>query len=150
MLGPLEWPVAWRSPRERLIGGLDELLRQARGTPDTLPHLIDLHEEKDLQDLFMSGWSKLSAARDLLRVPCRRDELKVVAKMCVWGNFWCWNALGRRLLRLGPRASEEPIPSARKEYAIVFEGYADAARAMNAACDTVLFTGLDLGHHPVA
>jgi hypothetical protein len=153
MLGPVEWPVAWRSARERLVDGLDELLRQALGTPGTLPHVIDLDaldEEQSLSDRFTSGRSKLSMARELLRVPCRRDELKIVATMCAWGSFWCWRALGKALLQLGTRASDEAVVTARRDYAIAFEAYADAARAMNAACGAVVFTGLDLGHHPVA
>jgi hypothetical protein len=137
MLAPVEWPVAWEDARERLVRALVELVREASDTTN----MVALGEEKALH---FAGWSALSMARDLLRIPCRRDELRIVARLCVMSTFWCWSAFRRALLRLGEHAADERIVAARRRYAIAFATYAEAARAMNDACGAVLFTGLDL------
>jgi hypothetical protein len=138
ILAPVAWPVAWEDARTRLVGALDGLVREAT---DSKLHALELGQD---QDVHTSGWFALSTARDLLRIPCRRDELGIVAKLCAMGNFWCWRAIGRALLRLGERATDAPAMAARRGYAIAFATYAESARAMNEACGGVLFTGLDL------
>jgi hypothetical protein len=135
ILAPVEWPAAWEDARKRLVHALDGLVAETS----------DMFDKLDLiQDRHIAGWFELLAARDLLRIPCRRDELRVVAQLCMDGNFWCWRAIKGTLFRLGQQAGEEGVIGARRGYAIAFATYAEAARAMNEACGAVLFTGLDL------
>lgn len=138
MLAPVDWPDAWDEARGPLVEALAELGRELG---EAIPHLLELREEKDLH---MAGMEALASARDLLRTPCRRDELRVVARLCAWGNFYCWRALGNALLRT---PVEEPVAAervaVRHRYAVAFARYAQAARAMNDACGAVVFTGLD-------
>ena len=138
MLAPVEWPLSWVEPRRRLASTLDEIVRDA--APDAIAQTFEL--TLDEADLYRAGWNDLIAARDLLRVPCRRDELRTVGRLCDAGNFARRRALGRALLRLGERATAQVI-AARDRHAISFEVYAAAARSMNGACGTVMFGGLD-------
>ncbi len=135
LLAPVEWPAAWEEPRRRLVDALRELLLAIDDT------FGDLGQE---EDLYRAGLNTLSVARDLLRTPCRRDELRTVARLCALGNAWCGRAARRALDLPGERALDESLRAAQRRHAIAFAIYAEAARAMNAACGVVLFTGLDL------
>jgi hypothetical protein len=81
LLAPVEWPTSWRDARLGLVNALDALVRET--APDSIPFDLTLDE----RDLYHGGWTDLALARDLLRVPCRRDELRWVAKLCDAGNF---------------------------------------------------------------
>jgi hypothetical protein len=144
LLAPVDWPLAWEDARMHLIQGLTALLvEMSEDTPGNLLHVIDL--DLDL-DLYHAGCFQLARARDFLYTPCRRDALREVARLCVVGNFWCWRALGRAVVRSRERAASEPVDNARRRHAIAFETYAEGARAMNEACGVVLFGALDLGN----
>jgi hypothetical protein len=142
MLAPVEWPAAWHDARWRLWSALNELVDATSfGPPESLPSVLDLRDDGDL---YSSGWYQLVAARDLLRDPCRRDELRVVARLCTVGNFMCLQALRRAYARLGTQIMNQAVEVARERHHVTFAEYAQAARLMNEACGTVLFTGLDI------
>jgi len=142
LLAPVEWPAAWHDARWGLWHALSELVSAiSDGTPYALPRVLNLRDE---HDLYIMGWHQLSMARDLLRLPCRRDELRVVARLCVMGNFACWRAFTRSYDRLLSEGTlSESVRAARQSHLIAFAEYATAARMMNDVCGTVLFTGLD-------
>jgi hypothetical protein len=135
LLAPVEWPEAWDDARRRLVDALGQL---ALVIGDSA---IDLGAD---EELYRAGLSTLSVARDLLRTPCRRDEMRAVARLCALGNAWCSRAVGRSFDVRGPRTADEQVATAQRQYAMAFATYAEAARAMNTACGAVLFTGLEL------
>jgi hypothetical protein len=144
LLAPVEWPASWREPRQRLVRALDDLVLVT--APDSISFDLTLDE----RDLYFAGWTDLTLARDLLRIPCRRDELRAVAKLCDMGNFARWRAFGRALARAGERSLENPVATTRRRFAVAFGVYAEAARAMNDACGLVLFSGLDFTYRPAS
>jgi hypothetical protein len=142
MLAPVEWPAAWKEPRLRLVRALDELLRELKdGEPGALPTLLDLGGDRDL---YASGRREIATARDLLRTPCRRDEIRIAGWMCEIGSFSCWQALERTVQRLSRNDATEAIVTARRRYASAHGVYVEAARAMNDACGAVLIGIADL------
>lgn len=136
LLAPVEWPTSWREPRRRLVKALDDLV------DETAPNRIPFGLLCDEYDLYFAGWSVLKRASELLRVPCRRDALRTVARLCDNANVTRGRAFGRALVRLGERPPEDPVTITHNRFAIAFGVYAQAARAMNDACGRVLFAGL--------
>jgi hypothetical protein len=137
MLAPVEWPSDWQEARWQLINALDKILSETDGfTPESFPSRLALQDERHLQ---MVGWSTLESARNLLRTPCRRDELRVVARLCNTGNTACTFAYRKAMKRLGSRSTEEPIAEALRRYSISAELYATAARALNETCGSAIF-----------
>jgi len=114
MLGPVEWPVAWREPRERLVRAIAQLLRVASASV------------KD--DLLALDVEPLRLARRLLDVPCRRDELRHVADLCDLG-----------VVQLNPDRRD----ARQVAFAVAVGTYIEAARGLNHACGVVLFKILE-------
>jgi hypothetical protein len=136
ILAPVEWPPAWDEARRQLVAALGGLLLAMDDG------FGDLGQD---DEIFRAGISTLSVARDLLRAPCRRDELRAVARLCDLGNAWCWRAAGRALERVGARAADEPVREANRRRALIaYATYAQAARTMNDMCGATVFAGLEL------
>jgi hypothetical protein len=144
LLAPVEWPTTWQDARAHLVTALTALVRSMdRHAPGSLAGTLPL--DLDAVDLYDAGIAQLATARDLLRTPCRRDQLPLIARMCNLGCFSCWRALGRALLSPSEGARASALVAARSRYAIDLAVYAEAARAMNQACGAALFTGLEPG-----
>lgn len=140
MLAPVEWPEEWEAVRGKLVNALGGLTREANPlTPDSLAKVLGPGD----RGLEATGWAVLRSAHDLLRTPCRRDELRIVAHLCNVGTTTCVTAYRRALKRLGERAADEGIVFARRRYSVVALQYAQAAREINEACGTALFEAID-------
>jgi hypothetical protein len=141
LLAPVEWPLEWEAARPRLVTALDHLLRETNpDSSDSFPALLDLQGDGEMQAV---GYAALISARDLLRGPCRRADLVVVARLCNISVVACLRLFRRALARMGSRATEGPLIDARMRFVVAFEHYAQAAREFNDACGAVLFQGLD-------
>jgi hypothetical protein len=119
MLAPVEWPVAWRELRQRLASALDELVRVLES--QVLGSLAVAHIPTQIRLLNL----RLAC---LLVPSCRRDDLRLLATLCYMGTMSGGDADWRSI----------SVPSAA-----AFGAYAEAARALNAACGVVLFTELE-------
>jgi len=82
-------------------------------------------------------------AGELLSTPCRRDQLRPVARLCWTGLFNIITTCGDALVRAGEAARSGPLLEARMRFDAAFDRYAQAARALNAAAGEVLFDRLD-------
>lgn len=140
LLAPLEWPLEWSALRPALVVALDALVDET--CPNTGGSFCDLHDFGECTELQAFGHVVLMNARDLLRRPCRRDELPTVARLCNAGNSACLRASRRATPRSGasdPAACEQ----GRARYLSALAEYARAAAALNEAVGAVLFEGLN-------
>ena len=142
LLGPLEWPPEWEAERPRLVEGLESLLRAMNpNQPDSFPTLLGLAPEE--QSTHATGYAVLQSTLNLLRPACRRDQLRVVARLCNIGQVTCQQAYRRALAGWRGAPMTGALLDARTRYVFSFEQYATAARALNSAAGEVLFEGLD-------
>ncbi len=139
LLAPIEWPSEWSEARPSLIAALDTLVDET--CPDEKTSFFALHDLGTEVDHQRLGHLVLLNALDLLRRPCRRDELPIVARLCNAGSTTCLSAYRRMILQSEEGASIEQ--DARARFRSAFEGYAAAARTLNDAVGAVLFEGLD-------
>lgn len=141
LLEPIEWPAEWEQARQALVSALDELAQQVDPTAsDSLPAALRIEEDM----LLLSSRNAFLVAQDLLHRPCPVDDIVPVAALCRTGTAGCFFAFARTLASLPPEADRGAVQLARTRYEVAFQKYAQAARAMNAACGAVLFDGLDL------
>jgi len=147
LVANVDWPPNWEPSRQRLVSAMESLLLTINPqSPDSFPALLDLQEAKEQHVI---GYAVLQSALNLLRTPCRLDELRFVARLCNVGNTACIRAYQRVL----PQRMRQPKPGAlldaRTRYVIAFEHYAMAARELNSLVQSVLFEGLDIRLEPV-
>jgi hypothetical protein len=90
-----------------------------------------------------TGHAVLQSALHLLRPPCRRDQLRIVARLCNIGQTTCHQVYRHALARRRGAPVSGALLDARTRYVFAFEHYAVAARALNSAVEEVLFEGLD-------
>jgi len=138
-LAPIEWPIEWSEARPALVAALDTLVDET--CPDEKVSFFALHDLGVDAELERVGHLVLINARDILRRPCRRDDLPSLARLCNLGSATCLGVYRRVISQSGEGASIDQ--DARTRYRSAFEGYAAAARALNDAVGAVLFEGLD-------
>jgi hypothetical protein len=142
LLNPLEWPPEWEQHRLRLVEALDSLLHAIDpDQPDSLPALLVLEQKG--KTLHAAGRFMLISATELLRTPCRRDQLRLSAGLCSVGYYYCLVAYRHALARPAGESHAAPLLEARMKHAASFDRYAQAARALNSAVGEVLFEKLD-------
>ncbi len=142
LLAPLEWPPEWEQHRLPLVEALDSLGRALDPRqPDTLFALLEL--EPDVEIIHTAGGVMLSSAADLLRPPCRRDQLRLGAHLSNAGYHACLVTYHRTLAKHAEESRAGPLLEARMKLAASLDKYAQAARALNSAVGEVLFTRLD-------
>jgi hypothetical protein len=139
LLAPIEWPSEWSEVRPALVAALDTLVEET--DPDAEESFFALHDLGADAELQRVGHLVLHGARDLLRRPCRRDELPIVARLCNIGNAACIGTYRRAIQRSRQDASIHRDTRAR--YRSAFAGYAEAAEELNDTVGVVLFEGLD-------
>jgi hypothetical protein len=141
LLDPLEWPPEWEQHRPGLVEALESLssLLDSRN-PNSLTTLLKLSPD-ELR--YWGGGVMFFTAVQLLSTPCRRDQLRPVARLCDAGFHGIMTAYRHALDRAGGSALSGPILEARMQFAAAFERYAQAARALNSAAGEVLFEMLD-------
>ena len=93
-----------------------------------------------MDDSFIVGLATLTDVRQILHLPCRRDEIPFVASLCSTGLWACLQSY-RRALQQTP--STPALQDARVAFIYAFSQYSDAARAMNGALEAAVFTHLD-------
>jgi hypothetical protein len=140
LLNRLEWPPEWEQLRPGLLEALDALYSVVDPIrSDSLTTLLDLGpDEGYANDIVM-----FLTAVELLTTPCRRDELRPVARLCWRGLFSIITTYRPALARAGGAARSGPLLEARMRFDAAFDRYAQAARALNAAAGEVLFDRLD-------
>lgn len=139
LLAPIEWPKEWREAWPSLVAAVHTLVQETcPGAKASFFALHDLGTDAELQRI---GHVVLIDAYDLLRQPCRRDELITVASLCNTGSSVCLGAYRKAMQRSGKGASIDQ--DARARYRSAFAAYAEAAAALNGAVGAVLFEGLD-------
>lgn len=139
LLAPIEWPKEWSEVRPALVAALDTLVDET--CPDEKASFFALHDLGTEVDIQRLGHVVLLNARDLLRRPCRRDELPIVARLCNAGGVTCLGVYRRMIVQSGEGAAIDQ--DARARFRSAFAEYAEAARALNGAVGAVLFEGLD-------
>lgn len=82
-------------------------------------------------------------AVQLLSTPCRRDQLRPIARLCDLGLHGIMGTYRSALARERGEALSGPLLDARMRFAAAFDRYAQAARALNSAAGEVLFERLD-------
>ncbi|HLM45773.1 MAG TPA: hypothetical protein VK458_18005 [Myxococcaceae bacterium] len=141
LLEPLEWPPEWEQHRPALLDAMGVLaLAVDPGKPDSLTTLLALGPD---EMHYWSGLTMFLTAGELLSTPCRRDQLRSVARLCWTGLFNIITTCGDALVRAGEAARSGPLLEARMRFDAAFDRYAQAARALNAAAGEVLFDRLD-------
>lgn len=141
LLDPLEWPPEWEQHRPALLDAMGVLaLAVDPGKPDSLTTLLALGPD---EMHYWSGLTMFLTAGELLSTPCRRDQLRPVARLCWTGLFNIITTCGDALVRAGEAARSGPLLEARMRFDAAFDRYAQAARALNAAAGEVLFDRLD-------
>lgn len=142
LLDPLEWPPEWEQHRPGLVAALG-LLSFALDPmkPDSLAALLKLNS--DDVGYYWSGVFMFVTASQLLSTPCRRDQLRLVARLCNTGFHIIMKTYRHAFARAGGSALSDPILEARVRFAAAFDRYAQAARALNSAVGEVLFENLD-------
>lgn len=141
MLDPLEWPPEWEQHRPGLLESLKELVAVVGlEKPDSLTTLLALTPD---EARYWSGFVMFLTAGELLSTPCRREQLRPVARLCWGGLSTIITTYRHALARAGAAALSGPILEARMRFDAAFDRYAQAARALNAAVGEVLFDRLD-------
>ena len=105
--------------------------------PDSLPALLALSPDDTAHHI--DGHFMLASATELLRTPCRRDQLRLGAHLCNVGHAACLATYRRALAKAAKEARTGPLLEARMKLAASFDRYAQAARALNSAVGEVLF-----------
>ena len=147
LVANVDWPPNWEPGRRRLVNAMESLLLTINPqSPDSFPALLELQETEEQH---VVGYAVLQTALNLLRVPCKIDELRFVARLCNVGNTACIRAYQRVLPQRMRQPVSGPLLDARTRYVIAFEHYAMAARDLNSLVQTVLFEGLDARLEPV-
>jgi hypothetical protein len=139
LLAPIEWPSEWREAWPSLVAAVDTLVEET--CPDAKASFFALHDLDTDAELQRVGHVVLIDARNLLRQPCRRDELPTVASLCNTGSSVCLHAYRKVIERSGEGTSIDQ--DARARYRSAVAAYAEAAAALNEAVGAVLFEGLD-------
>lgn len=140
LLEPIEWPPEWEQARGPLVTALEELSRQADPeNSESLAAALGLTGEP----LCEISFTILHFAKVVLSRPCPRGELPYVASFVTLGNYVCFLAFGLKLRKPSSTGNRDAIQPTVTRFSVVFQRYAQAARAMNAACGEVLFDGLD-------
>lgn len=129
MLAVLEWPSSWREPRDHLLSALEDLVREF----DALEKLVDLGDKKHHLSM---GRNAVVMGREMLRTPCRRDQLALVATTCTSGVLSCAIVVSEAAAEAG---YNDALAVAYRHFIITFNTFAEAARAMNSVCGSVLF-----------
>jgi len=150
LLAELDWPRAWDKARQDLVLTLEPLVRAME--PETTLKVLDFAGTLGggpravllLMGITKMSASALGAALIALRKPCVPGELNTVAHLCNMGTALI-NSLPRGpSAQLLSKATDNDKPDVSR-LLDAFERYTHAARAMNKAVGTVLFTNLDLG-----
>ncbi|HEX2571280.1 MAG TPA: hypothetical protein VH877_17110 [Polyangia bacterium] len=137
LLEPQDWPPSWVPLRTALLRGLDNLLHQLDPrSAGSLANLLGCGKDES----FIVGFAVLTDVRQILHLPCRRDEIPFVASLCSTGLWACLQSY-RRALQQAP--STPDLQDARVAFIYAFSQYSDAARAMNGALEAAVFTHLD-------
>jgi hypothetical protein len=110
-------------------------------TPAEKASFFALHDLDTDAELQRVGHVVLIDARNLLRQPCRRDELPTVASLCNTGSSVCLRVYRKVIERSGEGTSIDQ--DARARYRSAVAAYAETAAALNEAVGAVLFEGLD-------
>lgn len=139
LLAPIEWPKEWAAARPALVAALETLVDET--CPSDHVSFFALHDLGADAEIERVGHLVLIAARDLLRRPCRRDELPTVAGLCNLGSATCLGVYRRAIQKSTNDAALDS--GARARYRSAFADYAAAARVLNGAAGAVLFEGLD-------
>jgi hypothetical protein len=142
LLDPLEWPPEWEQHRPGLVEALKSLSSVISPGPDSLTVLLGLKPGEAVMSYWVGGFM-FSTASQLLSIPCRRDELHPVARLCCTGLGLIIQTYRREFAKAGESSLSGSILEARMRFAAAFDRYAQAARALNAAAGEVLFVGLD-------
>jgi hypothetical protein len=141
ILAPIEWPSEWIPARTKLTNALDALIEETdpdNQLPASNPYVVDAQARE-------TSHVVLYVAGDLLRKPCRRDELRSVAALCNTGI-----ALRLRLerKRAGPALNlpsgvrQRDIEASSLRFRRAMAAYVEAANELNDAVGAVLFEGL--------
>jgi hypothetical protein len=140
LLAPLEWPPEWEQHRPGLVEALKSLSSViGPSKPDSLTVLLGLRSD----EVGWGGGGMFLTAFQLLSTPCRRDQLRPVARLCWLGLHGIMRTYRDALDRVRESSQSGPILEARMRFAAAFDRYAQAARALNAAAGEVLFERLD-------
>lgn len=140
LLAPVEWPPAWSAARPALVEALDALVEEAN--PDADDSFLATHGIDDNPDLRYVNYHVLYAARNLLRRPCRRDELRTVALLCNTGMALLLKEYRRVKKDTDAGTPSRAVLAARRRLRRALAAYTEAASALNDAVGAVLFEGL--------
>jgi hypothetical protein len=141
ILDPLEWPPEWEQHRLALIEALGLLSYDLDpGKPNSLTVLLKLNSD-DVG--YWNGVYMFLTAGQLLGTPCRRDQLRVVARQSNIGLHSILKTYRHALARGGGSTQSGSLLEARMRFAAAFDRYVQAARALNSAVGEVLFENLD-------
>jgi hypothetical protein len=141
LLAPVEWPLEWEKARPRFVESLEAMLRaMSPDQPDSFAALLELGDDALA---YATGYAVLQSVLNLFRTPCRRAELRFVARLCNIGHTSCLSVYRRALARRRGQPMNGALLDARTRYVVALEHYSLAARALNSAVGAVLFEGLD-------
>lgn len=132
---PLEWPLEREAIRPSLTAALGDLLREMDpAQPSSLPRMLHL-DLTPHADIHTAGLVAMRGAHQMLRLPCRRDEIRTVAYLCNWGRFACHASYGRALAQ----AAGGSATAAVIRYEVARSRFDEQARAFNHIYGNVLF-----------
>jgi hypothetical protein len=130
---PLEWPLQGEALRPLLTAALGDLLRQMDpAQPGSLARNLDLSLEAEVH---AAGLVALQGAHQMLRLPCRRDEIRIVAHLCNRGRAACHAGYHRAL----SRDAGDSVTAAVIRYEFARGRFVAEARAFNQVYGNVLF-----------
>jgi hypothetical protein len=142
LLAPVEWPPEWIPPRQKLISALDGLIVETR--PDS--PLFSLHGSGAEDSSLQIAQLLLISAQNLLRLPCRRDELRTVALLCNGAVALCLQMTRKAPAQIETEKQERrdvaDLVASMQRFGNAFLAYIEAANELNDAVGTVLFKGL--------
>ena len=129
----LEWPLEAEALRPSLTAALGDLIRQMdRAQPGSLAWNLDLGPEADGH---AAGLAALRGAHGMLQVPCRRDEIRIVASLCNQGRAACHSSYERALLQGGGDSATAAVT----RYEVARGRFVEQALAFNQIYGNVLF-----------
>ena len=143
ILAPIEWPPEWAAKRLDFVAALDTLVEETNPEEDSsFFALCSAGRNEELQRV---THLVLFAARDLLRRPCRRDELRTVALLCNTGLSQVLKSYRRSAKRIAAGGMPGSVVDAHTRCRQALAAYAEAASDLNEAAGVVLFEGLHAG-----
>lgn len=144
LLAPVEWPPEWVPARQKLILALDGLVQVT--DPDAEPAPLAPHGPEAIDSSLEVAHLLFVSSQELLRRPCRRDELRTVATLCNAAVALCLRMSRRahsRYRKADPaRRGALDFLASTAHFEDAFAAYAEAANELNAAAGVVLFEGL--------